>query len=301
MVYTRQDIQMRHIKSLLSRGFLPISFDYRLCPEVTLADGPMTDDCDALSWARSELARVHRAFTEIKVSAKRIIAVGWSAGGHLSMTLAYNAPSHGIQPPDAVLAFYCPSNFEDDWWRKPIFPGGVQEASDTTYKLLEGINDRPLAGYKPKTSVGAPMSLLDPRWRIIIHYNWKAQLLPVLIKGLPNEALAAKTVNVDFKNLPIPSTPEIRAVSPFAQIQAGKYKTPTFIIHGDADDLISWTQSRETVAALKAQGVEAELAAPKGAKHAFDLESWGKEDESSTRAWKAVEAGWDFISRFAFW
>ncbi|KAI9714707.1 MAG: Type I Iterative PKS [Chrysothrix sp. TS-e1954] len=305
VVFTRKDIHVTHIKSLLKRGFLPISVDYRLCPEVTLAAGPMTDACDALSWARTKLPHMRLAIPEVQVDAERIVAIGWSAGGHLAMTLPFTGPPHGVRPPDAILAFYCPSNFEDDWWRNPIFPSAVHEAPDTTYELLEGIRDRPLGGYKPMTSPGAPMTLSDPRWRIIIHYNWKAQLLPILIKGLPTKGSLVESphARAEYSSLPMPSVEEIRAVSPFAQIQAGRYKTPTFIVHGDEDDLIPWTQSRETIESLKTQGVEAGLAVPKGAPHAFDLPIWGKEGreedvQAKARAWEAVDAGWDFISRF---
>lgn len=103
---------MKHIKTLLERGFLPVSVDYRLCPEVNLAQGPMTDACDALAWARSTLPHLQRAHPDVQLDADRVAAVGWSSGGHLAMTLAYMAPMNGVLPPDVVLAFYCPSNFE---------------------------------------------------------------------------------------------------------------------------------------------------------------------------------------------
>ena len=103
---------MKHIKTLLERGFLPISVDYRLCPEVNLAQGPMTDACDALIWARSKLPHLQRTRPDIQLDVGRVAAVGWSSGGQLAMTLAYTAPAKGILPPNTVLAFYCPSNFE---------------------------------------------------------------------------------------------------------------------------------------------------------------------------------------------
>jgi acetyl esterase/lipase len=113
-LFTRKDIHIKHIKTLLERGFLPVSVDYRLCPEVNLAEGPVTDACDALVWARQKLSQLQLERTDIRVDGDRVVAVGWSSGGHLAMTLAYSSKAKNIPPPEAVLAFYCPSNLEDE-------------------------------------------------------------------------------------------------------------------------------------------------------------------------------------------
>jgi hypothetical protein len=146
------------------------------------------------------------------------------------------------------------------------------------------------------------MTLKDPRWRIVIHYNWKAQIVPVLVYGLPSKAKAttnstdAKTVDY-WESLPMPPVKDIQAVSPYAQIVQGRYRTPTFLVHGDRDDLIPWQQSRDTVEALVAQGVEAGFAAPHEAGHAFDL--WPDEDPRGT-GWAAVKGAYDFVCRHLF-
>ncbi|KAJ6173459.1 hypothetical protein N7485_006271 [Penicillium canescens] len=302
VLLTRKDVHIKHIKTLLDRGFLPISIDYRLCPEINLSQGPMTDACDALVWARSQLPHLDRARSDVQLDADRVAAIGWSSGGQLAMTLAYTAPARGLQAPDAVLAFYCPSNFEADCWKSPIYPKSVQEPPDTEYNLLEGVYDSPTAGYKPSPGSGVRMTLTDPRWRIVIHYNWKAQIVPVLVRGLPSKAQAA-TNSMGAKNsdyweaLSMPPLEEIRAVSPYAQIVRGRYRTPTFLVHGDCDDLIPWQQSRDTVQALISQGVEAGFAAPHEAGHAFDL--WPDEDPRET-GWPAVKDAYDFVCRHVF-
>jgi len=114
VLYTRKDVHMKHIKVLLQRGFLPVSVDYRLCPEVTILEGPMRDACDALRWARDSLPSLRLAGPPVKIDEEKLAAAGWSSGGHLAMTLGYTAVSKGIKPPDVVLAFYCPSDFEAD-------------------------------------------------------------------------------------------------------------------------------------------------------------------------------------------
>lgn len=119
VLFTRKDIHIKHIKTLLERGFLPVSVDYRLCPEVTLAEGPMNDAVDALIWARQALPRLHLDRTDIRMDGDRVVAVGWSSGGHLAMTLASSSKPKNISPPEAILAFYCPSNLEDECKQLP--------------------------------------------------------------------------------------------------------------------------------------------------------------------------------------
>ncbi|KAH8896779.1 beta-ketoacyl synthase [Thozetella sp. PMI_491] len=292
VVFTRRDIHIKHVKTLLDRGFLPVSVDYRLCPEITMAEGPMTDACDALVWARTKLPHRVLVRPDIVIDRSRLVAVGWSAGGHLAMTLAYGALERNIAPPDAVLAFYCPTNFEDDWWKKPIYPKGIREPPGTSYDLLEGIQDKPVRD----TPI---LFYADPRWRIIIHYNWTAQLVPLLVGGLPKGIGAASTAGnaQDWAQLPWPNSEAIRAVSPRAQVELGRYRTPTFIVHGERDDLIPCQQSRDMVDALTSRNIEAVLAAPRDAGHAFDL--WTDEDPSGS-GWEAVREAFEWISDHVF-
>ena len=135
----------------------------------------------------------------------------------------------------------------------------------------------------------------DPRCRIILHINWKAQTLPVIIGGLPSKDKAAGSKVQDWNALPQPGLDDIIPVSPLAQIVRGNYKTPTFLIHGTNDDLIPWQQSQGTYAALVDHGVTAGLALVPGAPHICDLSS-----DPESEGWKATLKGFDFISSHVF-
>ena len=126
----------------------------------------------------------------------------------------------------------------------------------------------------------------------MLHINWKAQTLPVIISGLPSKKKADASTK-DWKTLPQPPLYEIMEVSPRAQIVRGNYKTPTFLIHGTADDLIPWQQSHGTYEALVDQGVAAGLELIKGAPHICDLSS-----DPESEGWKAALKGYEFISSF---
>ena len=41
-MFTRKEVNLKQIKLLIDDGFLPVSIDYRLCPELSILDGPIT-------------------------------------------------------------------------------------------------------------------------------------------------------------------------------------------------------------------------------------------------------------------
>ncbi|GAW22253.1 hypothetical protein ANO14919_117890 [Xylariales sp. No.14919] len=294
IIFSRKDIRPAQTRHLLEKGFLPVSLDHRLCPEVSLAEGPMVDICDALHWARHTLPHISSHRPGLQIDGERVVVVGWSSGGQLAMSLAWTAPQRGLRPPEAILAFYCPTNYEDEWWRQPIQPIGAENRG-YEYDVLEAIRDEPISNYGV---VGAweplsdPRILTDPRCRIVLHINWKAQTLPVIIGGLPSKERAGKNSDIkDWNALPQPQLDKIVAVSPLAQIRMGNYRTPTFLIHGTADDLIPWQQSRGTYEAMVERNITAELALIEGAPHICDLSS-----DPNSEGWKAVIRGYEFLS-----
>ncbi|KAK7754813.1 Type I Iterative PKS [Diatrype stigma] len=297
----KKDIRPAQTNLLLEKGFLPVSLDHRLCPEVSLSDGPMVDICDALHWARHTLPEIasRRLGHQARVDGERVVVVGWSSGGQLAMSLGWTAPQRGLRPPEAILAFYCPTDYDDEWWRYPIQPVGAADRGEE-YDVLEAVRDEPITNYG---EVGAwePLSDLrihtDPRCRIVLHINWKAQTLPVILGGLPSRRKAAQQHPEveDWNALPQPGPDKIAAVSPLAQIRRGNYRTPTFLIHGTADDLIPWQQSRRTYEAMVESNVPAHLALVEGGPHICDRSS-----EPDSEGWKATVRGYEFIASHVF-
>lgn len=297
-MYTRKDIRDDQTQILLHAGFLPISIDYRLCPEVSLPEGPMRDVCDALYWARKILPTLTLPRRpDIRADGDSVVAVGWSSGGHLALTLGWMAASLGIRPPEAVLAFYCPTDYEDPFWsrpnrpfnQEPVPPHSSPESECYDY-LYEGLYDKPIVGYSPgasKRALGGWMSLDDARSRIILHMNWEGQALPILINGLSKGCVS--------RELPAPSFEQIRNISPLAQIRAGRYTTPTFLIHGTRDDLVPWRQSQRAYEALIEKGVPAQLVILEDALHIFDMY---RNFKRNARAIKAVNDGFAFLRAY---
>lgn len=108
---SRKAVRPAQTLYLLDNGILPISFDYRLCPEINLIDGPITDTRDALFWVQNQLPKIAQS-RGIKVDTDRIVAIGWSTGGHLAMTMGWTAQEVGLKPPRAILNFYGQTDFD---------------------------------------------------------------------------------------------------------------------------------------------------------------------------------------------
>ncbi|KAK6074459.1 polyketide synthase (beta-ketoacyl synthase) [Seiridium cupressi] len=297
MLFSREDVRPAQTRLLLRKGFLPVSLDYRLCPEATLMEGPMVDVCDALDWARNQLPMTQLPNSGLRIDGENVVVVGWSSGGQLAMSLAWTAPQRGLRPPEAILSFYALTDYEDEWWQHPIEPNGAPYTGQQ-YDLLEGIQDQPITNYE---MVGAweeplsdPSSHNDPRTRIVLHINGKAQTLPIILGGLPSrKKAAAEHPTIDWNALPQPKLETIRAASPRAHIHQGTYSVPTFFIHGTADDLIPWQQSHGTYRTMKDNGIETDLVLIEGALHICDLSS-----DPKSEGWKAVLKGYDFICSY---
>ena len=126
--------------------------------------------------------------------------------------------------------------------------------------------------------------------------NWKGQALPVLCNGLPSSKSKTSSTpdpNPDeYKDMGQPPLEKIRAMSPYAQVIEGNYKTPTYFIHGTKDDLIPWQQAQTMHDALEERGVSVGISVLEGVEHLFDL--FPSIDGEKARA---VREGYEFLVR----
>lgn len=111
LTLSRKAVRIRQTKHLLAQGLLPVSLDYRLCPQVNAVDGAVADVADACRWAQHVLPDLV-ADRGVVLDRSRYVAVGWSTGGTLAMTTAWAAQEAGVAAPTAILAFYCPVSYD---------------------------------------------------------------------------------------------------------------------------------------------------------------------------------------------
>ncbi|KAI9687136.1 MAG: Type I Iterative PKS [Bathelium mastoideum] len=274
VIYGREDIPMKHIRALLQRGFLPVSIDYRLCPEVSLLDGPVTDCCDALRWVRQCLGAIEFAGCTVRADSSRVLAIGWSSGGHLAMTLGCGAAIKDVRPPEAVLAFYPPADLESKHWDNPCFLRAAEEDPHEVVGLLDGVKNEPIVAWVPvnkRKRTALSLTVEDERARILLHMNWTAQTVPILIGGLPSNDRVSVEERAMHQRLPKPAIDKIRQVSPYWHILQGDYRTPTFIVHGNRDECVPCEMSQMIIETLLSHGVTAEIHVADQCGHAFDL------------------------------
>jgi len=293
VMLSRKDVRPRQTQLLLDHGVLPVAIDYRLCPETTLLEGPLVDAHSAYAWARRVLPTLNLTSTSVRLDASRVVVVGWSTGGTVAMSLAWTSVPRGLPAPDAILVFYCPTDYEDEFWTRPNVPDHTDAYAEDKFDLLEGVYPAPITAYNVPTKMVAMAGWIAPkdaRSRIVLHMNWHGQTLPVLFRGLPSAEHAGRTKDATWQNMAQPSNNEIVQGSPYAQIVRGNYKSPTHIVFGTNDDLIPWQQAKRTTDALRAAGIESGLTLVKDQPHLFDM--YG---DPTGKKWEAVLEGYAFL------
>lgn len=100
----------------------------------------------------------------------------------------------------------------------------------------------------------------DPRSELVLSLFKESHGLNVMLKGISSADLATP-----------PPLAKVQAISPMAQLKAGRYNVPTFIIHSDRDEIAPFKDSVAFVEELERRGVKTGLGKVKGKSHIHDL------------------------------
>ncbi|KAK4180914.1 conidial yellow pigment biosynthesis polyketide synthase [Triangularia setosa] len=287
MTLSRKSIRPAQTRHLLDNGFLPVSIDYRLCPEVNLIEGPMADVLSAYQWCKTELPKITERRGFGKVNAARVVVIGWSSGGHLAMSLAWTARESLTEPPTTILSFYAPCNFESGELDKPrlcTIPTG-QTSLD---KLIENLPRTPITTYHARSSTPAAFNEErdlgwlrhgDPRSDLVLSMFKYGTGLSLLLNGLSS-----------------PTTPPerelVQSIDPMSRLMnRGDYAVPTYVIHGTDDEIASFRDASLFVRQMKERNIECGFLEVVGGKHVHDLGVG-----VGTPEWKAgVGPGYQFL------
>jgi acetyl esterase/lipase/acyl carrier protein len=305
VMLSRADVRPEQTKLLVDRGFIAVSIDYRLCPETTLTEGPMEDVADALQWARTVLPemKLKQGSDAIRADGSMVAAIGWSTGGFLALSLGWTSLSRNIEPPNAILAFYSPCDYEDEFWARPNIPHGTEESHSrlsqrVDWDIRDGLYDAPITSYNVtggRAVTGGWLAPDDARSRIALYMNWSGKTLHVLLNGMAANGMVTPPATGPGVELSPPTRTQIEAVSLPFHVKEGRYQSPTFLIHPRLDDLIPWQQAQNAYNLIQEAGVEAELRVLENVGHLFDINP--DYEQASPSAGQAVMDGYDFISR----
>ncbi|KAK4182798.1 ketoacyl-synt-domain-containing protein [Podospora australis] len=290
MTLSRKSVRPQQTLHHLANNILPVSIDYRLCPEVDLINGPMADVCSAYVWIRESLPKlaVERG---ISVDASKVVVVGWSTGGHLALSLGWTAPERGLPPPSAVLSFYAPYDFASgdlDTPRYDALPG----RSMSLEKILQSLPTTPITEYdhaaKGDTTNLGWVKPGDPRSELVLALFKDRIGLPLLLNGLSKSRQGSNGVK---ELLAPPPRNVIESICPLSRVQKRDYSIPTFVIHGMRDEVVPYEAAEKFVAELKRKGVKCGMLKVDGARHIHDLDV-----TPGTEGWtRGVGPGYEFV------
>ncbi len=110
--------------------------------------------------------------------------------------------------------------------------------------------------------------------------------LSVMLNGHPGRGQKVQ----DLVSTP-PSVERQRAICPTTRVRAGNYTVPTFIIHGEHDNVAPFEPALKLYDELQRQGVKAGFLAVKNGRHVHDLRL-----KPGMAAWdEQVAPGYDFL------
>lgn len=254
-------IPKNQIAILVESGFVVIAPEYRLCPQVSLYDGPIQDAKDILRWCQTKLPTLLKDVTSVEADATRIVAMGHSAGGLLALITGL-CPN----PPLAIVDFYGCKYLSDSTWNQPLpmFSRIPDQPQDFISKIYEG----PQAITSKPMFVDGKPALSDPR---------SAWFIQQLKNG---SSISSIITDGDYER-----------VDPTAQFT--KAFPPTYFLHGVPDVFVDYNLTVKAHEELKKLSVETELVIGEEFGHVFDLQL----QESDPLFAKYVLPALDFLKR----
>jgi acetyl esterase/lipase len=213
------------------QGFILVSFDYRLAPEVKLP--AIIDDVrDAFRWLREQGPRLFHA------DPGRIVVTGGSAGGYLTLMTGVC-----VKPrPTALVAYWGYGDVDGDWYTKPSVFYRKQSPLVSKEDATRAVGKMVLAG----SDASEPSQKDRGRYYLYLRQNglWTQE-----VTGFDPASQRSK---LD------PYCP-VRNVTP-------DYP-PTLLLHGTRDDDVPYELSAAMARELAAHKVAHELVTVAGAGH----------------------------------
>ncbi|KAF2083760.1 alpha/beta-hydrolase [Saccharata proteae CBS 121410] len=257
------------IEDCLSRGWIAVIPEHRLCPQVDVHEGPISDVRDLLVWIQDgELEKELSGTEETKnhaVDAEKIVAFGTSSGGTVALALGFGVK----RPVAAILDLYGATNFADPFWTSPI--STVKAPGVSTDFINQVYNEDPVptrGGVSLEGQAKGPDAMTsDPRPAFSFTHIANGTLMDVVF---PSK---------EWKK--IDAVENVREGFP-----------PTCIVHGTADQMVPGFLSQALFKKLQSAGVYSQFIDVPGEGHTFV----GKMQKGS-KTWDLQRLGFDFLER----
>jgi acetyl esterase/lipase len=206
----------RAAKTLLQAGYCVASIDYRLAPESKLP-AILSDVEDAFRWLREN------AREKLHAHPDRIVVVGESAGGYLSLTAGFR-----VQPrPAAVISFFGYGDVVGSWYADPSPHARHHKAMLTDEEMAAIEAGPPVANSRDRKTNGGAYYSMTRRLGV-----W-----PIKVTGC--DPIKERTRFVPF----------------MAAYNVTADYPPTLLIHGNVDTDVPYEQSEIMAREFKKHGV----------------------------------------------
>jgi acetyl esterase/lipase len=216
-----------------AEGYVLVSLDYRLAPEVKLPD-IIQDVEDAMAWLRGEDAR-----KELHLDPNKMVVAGGSAGGYLTLMTGPRMKPR----PSALVAYWGYGDVDGDWYTKPSEHYRTSAALVSKEVAYQGVGGKVLTG----TDV---LSKMDAAARSK-YYLYLRQ------NGLWTKEVTGFDPDKERRKLD-PYCPVRNITSDYP---------PTLMIHGTKDTDVPYELSANMATELKKHKVPHELVSVAGAGH----------------------------------
>ncbi|KZL75005.1 hypothetical protein CT0861_00875 [Colletotrichum tofieldiae] len=268
MLGSSRMVNKDQVADCLGRGWIVLVPNHRLCPQVSLLDGPMRDCRDLLGWVYDgELQKVLdiRQEGSYAVDNEHVFAFGTSSGGTLSLSLGFGVP----RPVAGIFDMYGPSNFTHPFWEKPLPHVAAKLPPGLTQDFLQKVFDEdpvPIVGgvSLEGQAQGAP-NFDDPRQAFALTQISRGNVMNTIV---PDK-------NWD-------------SVDPIRNITSSF--PPTFIVHGQEDTMVPLELSQSLFKVLKEKGVRSGLREIPGEEHTFAAKM-----KVGSQTWNLQKEGFDFL------
>lgn len=211
-------------------GYVLVSFDYRLAPEVKLPE-IIEDVKDAFRWLRTEGPKQFAADPD------KLAVTGRSAGGYLTMMTGICVTPR----PKALVAYWGYGDVDGDWCTKPSEVYRKEPLADKA-AAYQAVGKKVLTGAEGDSGKARSVFFL---------YLWQNGLWTKEVTGFDPSERAKLDPYCPVRNI------------------TAEYP-PTLMIHGTKDEDVPYQESAEMAKALAKRGVPHELVAVPGAGHGLD-------------------------------
>ncbi|KAK0383016.1 hypothetical protein NLU13_8932 [Sarocladium strictum] len=260
------------IRDCLDRSWIVLVPNHRLCPQVDLYEGPMQDCRDLLAWVYNEGEGLSAALQtefgeEYPLDLDHVFAMGTSSGGTLALSLGFGVP----RPVAGIYDMYGACNFTDPSWTARLPHIADKLPTHLTKDFISQVyRETPVptrggVSLEGQANPGGAPDFTDPRVGFAMTQIGNGTVLEAIMPSKEWD-------KVDPLRNITPSFP------------------PTFISHGDKDNMVPMSLSEDLLRALRENGVRSEMVRVPDEGHTFA----GKMQVGS-RTWELQRRGFDFL------